>query len=80
MGAKRDDFVRLWACATFSGNDPFALEVVTACQARYGADGLTDELLDLSIRRNRSTARRRAWRLVEKVNVRNVRRFVTKPY
>lgn len=79
-GAGRDDYLRLWACATFSGNDPYALDVVVECQARHGADPLTDDLRSLSVRRNRATARRGAWRLVEKVNARNLRRFVSKSY
>ena len=41
---------------------------------------LTARLLDLSVRRNRRDARRGSWRLVEKVNVRNLKRFVTKSY
>jgi FkbM family methyltransferase len=78
--AGRDDYLRLWACATFSGNDPYALDVVVECQARHGPDALTDALRSLSVRRNRATARRGAWRLAEKVNVRNLRRFVSKAY
>lgn len=79
-GAGRDDYVRLWACAAFSGNNPFALDVLVECRERHGADDLTARLLDLTVRRNRRDARRSSWRLAEKVNVRNLKRFVTKPY
>lgn len=79
-GASHDDYLRLWACATFSGNDPFALDVITECRARHGADQLSGELRDLSIRRNRSTVRRGSWRLIRKVKVRNLRRLASKPY
>ena len=38
-GAGRDDYLRLWACATFSGNDPYALDVHRRVpRARHGAD------------------------------------------
>ena len=37
-------------------------------------------LLDVTVRRNRADARRGTWRLVEKVNLRNLKRFVTKSY
>ncbi len=79
-GASRSDYLRLWACAFFSGNHPYALDVIVECRSRHGADADTATLLDLTVRRNRSDARRGAWRLVEKVNVRNLKRFVTKPY
>jgi FkbM family methyltransferase len=79
-GATRGDYLRLWACAAFSGNNPFALDVVVECRERHGADDLTARLLETTIRRNRRDARRASWRLVEKVNVRNLKRFVTKPY
>jgi hypothetical protein len=79
-GAPRDDYVRLWACAFFSGNHPYALDVVVECRSRHGDDRDTAALLDLTLRRNRAVARRRAWRLAGKVNARNLRRFVTKPY
>lgn len=79
-GAGRDDYLRLWACATFSGNDPYGLDVIAECRARHGADELTARLFDLSVRRNRRDARRGSWRLVEKLNVRNLKRFFTKSY
>lgn len=79
-GAPRDDYLRLWACAFFSGNHPYALDVVVECRSRHGDDPDTATLLDLTVRRNRAAARRRAWRLAGKVNARNLRRFVTKPY
>ena len=79
-GAPRADYLRLWACAAFSGNHPYALDVIVECRARHGDDADTAALLDLTVRRNRSDARRGAWRLAEKINVRNLRRFVTKPY
>jgi FkbM family methyltransferase len=79
-GAPRDDYLRLWACAFFSGNHPYALDVVVECRDRHGEDADTAVLLDLTLRRNRADARRGVWRLAEKVNVRNLRRFVTKPY
>jgi len=80
VGASRDDYLRLWACAFFSGNHPYALDVVVECRARHGDDPDVAALVDLTVRRNRADARRGAWRLVEKVNVRNLKRFVTKPY
>ncbi len=79
-GADRDDYLRLWACAFFSGNHPYALDVVVECRNRHGADADTAALLDLTVRRNRADARRGAWRLAEKVKFRNVKRFVTKSY
>jgi FkbM family methyltransferase len=79
-GAGRADYLRLWACAHFSGNHPYALDVVTECRARHGADDDTAALLALSVRRNRSDALRGSWRLADKLSVRNLRRFVTKPY
>jgi len=79
-GAGRDDYLRLWACAAFSGNNPYALDVIAECRAVHGADPLTTRLLDLTVRRNRADARRGSWRLVEKVNLRNLKRFVIKPY
>lgn len=79
-GAPRDDYLRLWACAFFSGNHPYALDVLVECRSRHGDDGDTAALLDLTVRRNRATARRGVWRLAGKVNARNLRRFVTKPY
>jgi len=79
-GAGRDDYLRLWACAAFSGNNPYALDVLVECRARHGDDAVTVRLLDVTVRRNRADARRGTWRLVEKVNLRNLKRFVTKPY
>jgi FkbM family methyltransferase len=79
-GAGRDEYLRLWACAFFSGNHPYALDVAVECRERHGDDPEIAALVDLSVRRNRADARRGAWRLVEKVNVRNLRRFVSKPY
>jgi FkbM family methyltransferase len=79
-GASRADYLRLWACAFFSGNHPYALDVIVECRARHGDDADTAALLDLTVRRNRADARRGVWRLAEKVNVRNLRRIVTKPY
>jgi FkbM family methyltransferase len=79
-GASRADYLRLWACAYFSGNHPYALDVAAECRARHGDDEATGALLDLAVRANRADALRGVWRLAEKVNVRNLRRFVTKPY
>lgn len=79
-GAPRDDYLRLWACAFFSGNHPYALDVIVESRDRHGDDADTAALLDVTVRRNRADARRGSWRLVEKVNVRNLKRFVTKPY
>jgi FkbM family methyltransferase len=78
--AARTDYLRLWACAFFSGNHPYALDVIAECRARHGDDADTAALLALTVRRNRADARRGTWRLVEKVNVRNLKRIVTKPY
>jgi hypothetical protein len=79
-GAERVDYLRLWACAFFSGNHPYALDVAVECRERHGDDPEVAALVDLSVRRNRADALRGAWRLVEKVNVRNLRRFVSKSY
>ena len=80
VGAARRDYLRLWACALFSGNHPYALDVIVECRERHGDDADTAALVDLTVRRNRSDVRRGVWRLVEKVNARNLKRFVTKPY
>jgi FkbM family methyltransferase len=80
LGASRADYLRLWACAFFSGNHPYALDVIVESRARHGGDADTAALVDLTVRRNRRDARRGAWRLADKVNVRNLKRFVTKPY
>jgi Methyltransferase FkbM domain len=79
-GAPREDYLRLWACAFFSGSHPYALDVVAECRARHGADADTGVLLDLSVRANRADARRGAWRLAQKVSLRNLRRFASKSY
>lgn len=79
-GAGRDDYLRLWACAFFSGNHPYALDVVAECRERHGDDPATAALLALTVRRNRADARRDVWRLAEKVKVRNVKRLFTKHY
>jgi FkbM family methyltransferase len=78
--APREDYLRLWACAWFSGNHPYALDVVVACEEAHGADATTGALRDLAVRRNRRDALRHAWRLSRKLSWRNLRRFVTKPY
>ncbi len=80
VGASRPDHLRLWACAFFSGNAPYALDVLAACRARHGADDDTGALLDVTVRRNRADARRGMWRMAEKVNPRNLKRFVSKSY
>lgn len=79
-GAGRDDYLRLWACASVTGNDPYALDVAAQCREVHGADPLVERLLAVSVRRNRATARWGAWRLAEKVSARNLTRFVTKSY
>jgi FkbM family methyltransferase len=78
--AVREDYLRLWACAYFSGNHPYALDVIAECRTRHGDDAGTSAIRDLTIRRNRTDALRRSWRLAEKVSMRNVRRFLSKPY
>ncbi len=80
VGAGRDDYLRLWACAFFSGNHPYALDVAVECRSRHGDDAGVSALVELSVRRNRADARRGSWRLVEKVSVRNLKRFVSKSY
>jgi len=80
VGAPREDYLRLWACAFASGNHPYALDVAVECRERHGDDPDVTELIDLSVRRNRADARRGLWRLARKVTPRNVRRFLTKPY
>ena len=60
------------------GQPPYALDVAVECRGHGDDQGRG--LVDLSVRRNRADARRGAWRLVEKVNVRNLRRFVSKSY
>jgi FkbM family methyltransferase len=79
-GATRDDYLRLWACAYVSGNHPYALDVIVECRDRHGPEAGVDRLVDLAVRRNRHHAWRGSWRLVEKVNVRNLKRFVSKSY
>lgn len=80
LGGSRPDHLRLWACAFFSGNAPYALDVLAACRDRHGVDDDTRVLLDMTVRRNRTEALRGMWRMAEKVNPRNIRRFVTKSY
>jgi hypothetical protein len=79
-GADRQDYLRLWACAFVSGNHPYALDVVAACQKAHGADTETAAIRQLTVRRNRRDVARSAWRLSEKLSVRNLRRLVSKPY
>jgi FkbM family methyltransferase len=80
-GAGRDDYLRLWACAFFSGNHPYALDVVAACRDRHGAAAPVPTLVEATVRANRADVRRAApRRLVEKASLRNLRRFFTKPY
>jgi hypothetical protein len=78
--APRDDYLRLWACAWFSGNHPYALDVVAASEEAHGSDEATAALRRLAVRRNRADALRGSWRLARKLSWRNVRRFVVKPY
>lgn len=78
--ATRHDYLRLWACAWFSGNHPYALDVAAACEDAHGGDETTATLRRLAVRRNRRDALRRSWRLSRKLSWRNLRRFVTKPY
>lgn len=79
--AGRDDYLRLWACAHFSGNHPYALDVIAACRDRHGAVAPVPALVEASVRANRADVRRTApRRLLEKASWRNLRRFVTKPY
>lgn len=79
-GADRSDYLRLWACAFFSGNHPYALDVVAACQKAYGADAETTAIRELTVRRNHRHVARNAWRLSRKLSVRNLRRLGSKPY
>lgn len=79
-GAARPDYLRLWACAWFSGNHPYALDVAAACEEDHGPDEVTARLRRLAVRRCRRGALRRSGRLARKLSWRNVRRFVTKPY
>jgi FkbM family methyltransferase len=78
--ASRHDYLRLWACAWFSGNHPYALDVAVACEEAHGADETTSALQRLARRRNRAEALRSSWRLSRKLSWRNLRRLVTKPY
>jgi FkbM family methyltransferase len=79
--AERDDYLRLWGCAFFSGNRPYALDVVAACRDRHGTDPPVPALLQATVRANRADIRRATpGRLVEKASWRNLRRFLTKPY
>jgi hypothetical protein len=78
--APREDYLRLWACAWFSGNHPYALDVAAACEETHGADDTTAALRRLAVARNRRDVLRRSWRLSRKLSWRNLRRFVTKPY
>jgi FkbM family methyltransferase len=71
--AARADYLRLWACATFSGNHPFALDVVAACEERYGEGEDTTAMGRLSVRANKAYARRNTWRHANKLTWRNIR-------
>jgi FkbM family methyltransferase len=79
-GAPRDDHLRLWACAYFSGNEPYALDVLAACDEAHGADDTTAALRRLTVRRARRGVVRRSGRLVRKLRWRNLRRLASKPY
>ncbi|HMG44928.1 MAG TPA: FkbM family methyltransferase [Acidimicrobiales bacterium] len=78
--ASREDYLRLWACAFASGNHPYALDVVAACEKAHGSDGDTAALRALTVGRNRRDVVRNAWRLGQRVSLRNVRRLISKPY
>lgn len=78
--APRDDYLRLWACAHFSGNHPYALDVLAACDEAHDPDATTAALRRTTVRRNRRTVLRRATTLTRKLTPRNIRRLATKPY
>jgi FkbM family methyltransferase len=79
-GGSREDYLRLWGCAFFSGNHPYALDVVAACEKAHGSDPGTAAIRALTVRRNRSDVARNSWRLLGKLSLRNLRRLVSKPY
>lgn len=79
-GATRHDYLRLWGCAFLSRNQPYALDVIAAAEKAHGSDANTTAIRRLSIRANNATAWRNSWRLAGKLNLRNLRRLVTKPY
>lgn len=78
--ATQEDYFRLWACAWFSGNFPFALDVIAACLTEHGSDDIVDVLAELTVRRNRMDAWLGSWRLLKKLSWQNVKRLVSKPY
>lgn len=70
--APRPDYVRLWACAFFSSNAPFALDVLAAAEARHGPDAATSSLRKLTVRANKRYAIRNAWRHANKLSTRRL--------
>lgn len=77
-GAKRDDYLRLWACSLASGNLPYALDVIAATETAHGLSPETTALRQLTVRANKAAAWRNSWRLAAKLG--KVRRLVSKPY
>ncbi len=80
LSARREDLLRLWACSFFSGNYPYALEVIHACEDAHGQDGLTAHLKKSTVSRNVVYAWSQGWRLARKVRARNIGRLLGKPY
>jgi FkbM family methyltransferase len=70
--APRTDYLRLWACAFFSGNYPFALDVLAAGEERHGAEAPTTMLRRMTVRQNQRYALRNAWRHAGKLSRRRV--------
>ena len=77
-GGERADYLRLWACAFYSGNHPYALDVAVECrdEAPSSVPALVGPL------RAAQPGRRPAGSVAPRRegHVRNLRRFVSKSY
>jgi FkbM family methyltransferase len=73
-------YLRLWACAYFSANHPYALQVLHNCAQRWPQAKEVSRLRAATIRRLRRSALRATARLTGKLNLRNLRRLLTKSY
>ena len=73
-------YLRLWACAYFSGNHPYALQVLHGCAQRWPQANELSTLRAATVRRLMWSALRAGPRLTRKLNWRNLRRLLTKAY
>ena len=80
-GATSEAYIRLWGCAFFSGNYPYASHVIQACGRAW-----PEEATQLEFLRNATTRRLRAsvlWavpKLARKMSWSNIRRLLIKGY